>query len=527
MDRIHSAPAAVSMARSVSTRSVNNTTDRMDRRSISTIPALSEQWEEPMSGYTLYSKSSDAQPSSLETIEQVPSFAVDEIHMYSPADYISTFTEYPSSSSLPSPANAELSRLSVPQLTSQWHTSFDSPTSPSTPTSAGLATPPTVMSSDMSRQSSVNTQFMGDISMLRVNSNSTPNVSVLSEDCFPSLSSVHLKNISLSSDNSNFLNPSSFTGSPSESFFPALNVSPSATALSSFQHQSDLVEDMQRSTSIVSSSSSSSASSNDLRHVRREREIMAQSSRRIAPKANRDHAEARAKPSNAQMVRVRSQDGSSKDVGLITKAPYVRPVHAKVLCPQCNENPDGFRGEHELRRHYERAHAAVKKVWVCVDASPDKKFLANCKHCRNGKQYGAYYNAAAHLRRAHFHPRKRGRKGKHDEKRGGIGGGDKPPMEELKQLWMKELDVPNVSPKHNVATGDFDDRNCADNVVENFNCNTSAFDGQYPHQSTDSFEASTYDPPNQVYFNGFAANANFGNFEFDAALAEYDMHISS
>lgn len=74
---------------------------------------------------------------------------------------------------------------------------------------------------------------------------------------------------------------------------------------------------------------------------------------------------------------------------------------------------------------------------------PIKKFLAKCKNCRNEKVYGAYYNAAAHLRRTHFHPRERGRHGKRsDEKRGGIGGGDDPPMDHLKKYWIKELDVP-------------------------------------------------------------------------------------
>ncbi|KFY17345.1 hypothetical protein V491_05028, partial [Pseudogymnoascus sp. VKM F-3775] len=53
------------------------------------------------------------------------------------------------------------------------------------------------------------------------------------------------------------------------------------------------------------------------------------------------------------------------------------------------------------------------------------------------------YNAAAHLRRAHFVPKPRGRNksGKTDEKsekRGGKGGGDWPPMKELKR-WMKEV----------------------------------------------------------------------------------------
>ena len=50
----------------------------------------------------------------------------------------------------------------------------------------------------------------------------------------------------------------------------------------------------------------------------------------------------------------------------------------------------------------------------------------------------AYYNAAAHLRRAHFKPKTPSRKNKDGENRGGKAGGDWPPMSELK-YWMKEV----------------------------------------------------------------------------------------
>jgi hypothetical protein len=55
-----------------------------------------------------------------------------------------------------------------------------------------------------------------------------------------------------------------------------------------------------------------------------------------------------------------------------------------------------------------------------------------------------YYNAAAHLRRAHFCPRKRGRIAKIEERdiRAGKGGGDWPSIEWLKANgWLQEIEV--------------------------------------------------------------------------------------
>ena len=123
----------------------------------------------------------------------------------------------------------------------------------------------------------------------------------------------------------------------------------------------------------------------------------------------------------------------------IPKAVFTRPSHEKVKCALCNRHPQGFRGEHELWRHTERAHRSTRKAWVCVDASPQQTLLAHCKACRRRKSYGAYYNAAAHLRRAHFNPREKGQIGK---ERAGKGGGDWPLNDELIKHWMEEVDEP-------------------------------------------------------------------------------------
>jgi hypothetical protein len=188
----------------------------------------------------------------------------------------------------------------------------------------------------------------------------------------------------------------------------------------------------------MSLDSNSSISLTKLRFQRRTLEQIAWSSRPIMPTPADNVYRSNAAPEH-KMIRVDLSDGTLKEITQIPKAPYVRPMHPKSYCQYCDDHKEGFRGEHELRRHIDRAHKNTGKVWVCVDISPDKKFLANCKACRNKKTYGAYYNAAAHLRRAHFNPCKRGRggRGKDDEKRRGKGAGCFPSMEVLKQ-WMYE-----------------------------------------------------------------------------------------
>ncbi|KAF2867832.1 hypothetical protein BDV95DRAFT_457105, partial [Massariosphaeria phaeospora] len=114
----------------------------------------------------------------------------------------------------------------------------------------------------------------------------------------------------------------------------------------------------------------------------------------------------------------------------------------RLKCPSCSDYPDGFRSEHELRRHTNRVHRKMRKVWMTIDTSPDKSFLANCKACQTGKRYNECYNAASHLRRMHFHPHKRGERKMTaaEARRGGKPGDLDPPMEVLKANWLREVD---------------------------------------------------------------------------------------
>ncbi|KAL2265826.1 hypothetical protein VTJ83DRAFT_6926 [Remersonia thermophila] len=169
--------------------------------------------------------------------------------------------------------------------------------------------------------------------------------------------------------------------------------------------------------------------------------------------------------SNANPHPALGNDGASK--APIAKAKYERPRHPRVKCMQCNDHPDGFRGEHELRRHTEAKHRSMVKKWICRDpalegiphAETAVRPLADCNKCTGKKQYGAYYNAAAHLRRTHFNvkPRKGGKAPgtgagagapeikDASDKRGGKGGGGWPSMTELKN-WMVEVLVPMDQP---------------------------------------------------------------------------------
>jgi hypothetical protein len=142
------------------------------------------------------------------------------------------------------------------------------------------------------------------------------------------------------------------------------------------------------------------------------------------------------------------------------RASYQRPPLRRVYCTKCNEYPEGFRGEHELRRHTDAKHAAMVKRWVCTDpqsSGPTSPLpaipLSKCKACVTQKRYGAYYNAAAHLRRAHFNPH-----------RGGKASGDWPPMTILKD-WMREVRQ-SIDANNDNDSSDGEDENDARMIEE-------------------------------------------------------------
>lgn len=227
---------------------------------------------------------------------------------------------------------------------------------------------------------------------------------------------------SLDSGVLNGLLDSSFMFSPSPSFQPSFTRS-SVDMCPSFSQGSD--------------ASSSSSDSYQPRHRRTLQDQNAQGKRLLAPKS--PYQQDNVSSTTTKFVEIVNADGMRQK-----KAQIPRPIRTpkettKVPCPICSDHKEGFHGEHELRRHMQRTHEDYRKVFICKDISPDGTFLRHCKHCRNQKSYGANYNAAAHLRRVHFNPCEtpKGGRGKVSQNRGGIGGGDQPAMDVLRE-WMYE-----------------------------------------------------------------------------------------
>ena len=240
-------------------------------------------------------------------------------------------------------------------------------------------------------------------------------------------------------------------------------------------------------------------------------------SRPIAPKMDRygDASSTGADVPEPKIIAVQAEDGTVKHKAEISRQVRQPQQRKTTFCSFCNDQPQGFHGDHELRRHIDRHHSQIRKVWICKDASADGAFLSNCKACRNGKTYGANYNAAAHLRRAHFNPCKnrRGGRGKKSENRGGMGGGNWPPMEELKN-WMYERFEVNVGGRV-VIQEIFPDKTAQPGAFEeqqgNCHLNNMAYDFNLDSDLSQGPGMPFYDTlPDPVYYDNALAQ-NFVN----------------
>jgi len=379
-------------------------------------------------------------------------YSVDEVQDLSLEDYLSSqssdFTSAPSLSVTLSPTieRGELQPQDFSYLStsSRSDVAWQMPYSSSPTTSdAGLTNASTATSSMMSRSNT--DDMLSGIGMLRVDSTASHyNHSVASDSTIVDTCKVDDVAAQLFSQ-------SSFSSLDEDSIV-------SQSQPSSFDNQSFVSfssqTEMKRHSSQESNSSSLSSSSqrSQSRISRRVSEQNAQSKARpLAPKQECYDDSYSTKEKAPKLVDVASEDGTIRQKAEIPRTTRQQPQRKTTFCTVCEDHPQGFHGEHELRRHIDRHHSTQRKVWICKESTLEDGRrplvpLSNCKACRSNKTYGANYNAAAHLRRAHFFPckNKRGGRGKVSEGRGGMGGGDEPPMDELKN-WMYEKVEANVA----------------------------------------------------------------------------------
>jgi hypothetical protein len=202
----------------------------------------------------------------------------------------------------------------------------------------------------------------------------------------------------------------------------------------------------------------------------------------------------------------------------------------KYIRPECSTCKQKFRGEHELNRHNKRHHASLKQLWICIDGSVTgarhsdsmeaRIPLKDCKRCREKKRYGAYYNAASHLRSCHFFPRDRGPKSKGDNENRAMRkhGEDRPNMTFLKAFWLRAVmededgNVVETSPEKTAAgTWDHNHVRGLPIIMGNPDLDGPEEDGKELEPAPEGFERLSDGSLVPVYI---PRNTAFGDLEF-------------
>lgn len=393
----------------------------------------------------------------------------------------------------------EFSTAHPSQLTSPYVSALESPGSYSSPATAtsdsSLTAPSTILSEPMTR-SNTNDVLCDGFDLFHMDSLTKPMAKPIYTDMLESnLANSHDVDHALLFPISHMIPESRYHGFSQLSFVDDEVHSSSASSPSSFSMKPTTSQDSNASSVSVSSQSHRLSAQTLPQEV-----VLRQSnptSRPLKPKVescDNNASYSRGELPQPKMVLVKGEDGTVKHKAEITRTTRQQPPRKTTFCQFCTEQPQGFHGEHELRRHIERHHTSYRKVWICKEADPNRNFLAGCKACRNGKTYGANYNAAAHLRRAHFNPCKnrRGGRGKKSENRGGMGGGNWPSMEDLK-AWMYEQYEVNVKGKTIVQDFSPDTVYPAPDMNDLMACNPSLSD---PHQDQQAHQGFTVDHRN-------------------------------
>ncbi|KAK5048091.1 hypothetical protein LTR84_006281 [Exophiala bonariae] len=460
---------------------------------------------------------------------------IEEVTDMSPADYLAkSIDDYQPpviSFAPPVVGRGEFSTAHPSQLTSPYASALESPGSYSSPATAtsdsSLTAPSTILSEPMTR-SDTNDVLCDGFDLFHMDSLAKP----MTKSIYPDMLESNLSN-SHDIDHALFFPISRMI--PESGYHTTFSQLSSDDELHSSSASSPSSFAMKVTTSQSSNVSSVSVSSQS-HHLSAQpllREVVSRQSnpisRPLKPKVESCNNNNASYPGGElpqpKMVLVKGEDGTVKHKAEITRTTRQQPPRKTTFCHFCTEQPQGFHGEHELRRHIERHHSTCRKVWICKEADPTGNFLAGCKACRNGKTYGANYNAAAHLRRAHFNPCKnrRGGRGKKSENRGGMGGGNWPSMEALKH-WMYEQYEVNVKGKTIIQDVLTDNVYTAADMNELLSCNPNLNgphqqqqqqqthqDFALDHHNMDQLVATQYDIPvmHDPSFYGHAMGPDF------------------